>query len=478
VVYDALANPALLALASSDARDTPAELHDVGKRGGSNESARQRDINALLVSLARDGKRVVRLKGGDPFVFGRGSEEAQALATARVRWEAVPGVTAGIAALAYAGIPVTHRGVSTSVTFVTGHEDPAKTSETVNWSALAQAGGTLVLYMGVKTLPRIAAALADAGLSTDTPAAAVQWGTLPRQRTVVATLGTIADAIVREKLSAPVITVIGEVVTLRREIAWFEQRPLHGKRIAVTRARGNAGMLSERLAALGADVLEMPATRIEELDAAPLHAAIDRVHDYGWVVFTSRNAVDVFWKGLSARSRDTRWLAGVRVAAVGPSTASALAERGVVVDVLPKRFVAESLLAALDARDDVRGARMLHTGAEGARDVLANGLRALGASVDVIPTYRSVPDGEGAAALRARLEAGEVDLVTFTSASAVTAFVAAMGRDAARSAPAAVIGPVTAGAARGAGITVAVEATNATIAGLVEAVVRWAQPTA
>jgi uroporphyrinogen III methyltransferase/synthase len=343
---------------------------------------------------------------------------------------------------------------------------------------LARAGGTLVLYMGVKTLPRIVAALADAGLPAETPAAAVQWGTLPRQRTVVASLATIADAIAREELSAPVITVIGEVVKLRREIAWFERRPLHGRRIVVTRARGSAGVLSERLAALGADVLEMPATRIEELDAAPLHAAIDRIHEYGWVVFTSRNAVDVFWKGLSATSRDTRWLSGVRVAAVGPSTAAALAARGVQVDVSPERFVAESLLAALAVRDDVRGARVLHAGAEAARDVLSNGLRALGARVDVVPTYRSVPDGEGAATLRARLEAGEVDLVTFTSASAVTAFVAAVGRDAARSAPAAVIGPVTESAARSAGIDVAVIAPNATILGLVDAVAGWAQPSA
>src|SRR4051812_6981262 len=208
IVYDALANPALLALASVRERATPVELHDVGKRGGASESAKQDEINALLVQLGREGKRVVRLKGGDPLVFGRGSEEAQALAKAGVAFEIVPGVTAGIAAPAYAGIPVTHRGVATSVTFVTGHEDPTKEATTVDWGALAKSGGTIVLYMGVKTLPNIVAALVAGGLSADTPAAAIQWGTPPRQRTVTATVTTLADAIAREGLSAPVITVI------------------------------------------------------------------------------------------------------------------------------------------------------------------------------------------------------------------------------------------------------------------------------
>jgi uroporphyrinogen III methyltransferase / synthase len=221
IVYDALANPALLALASVQERDVPVELHDVGKRGGASDSARQDEINALLVRLGSEGKRVVRLKGGDPFVFGRGSEEAQALAAAGVRFEIVPGVTAGIAAPTYAGIPVTHRGLATSVTFVTGHEDPSKDANTVDWSALARAGGTIVLYMGVKTLPRTATALITAGMSPETPAAAVEWGTYPRQRTVTATLSTLADTMQREGLGAPVITIIGPVVSPRDETSWF-----------------------------------------------------------------------------------------------------------------------------------------------------------------------------------------------------------------------------------------------------------------
>src|SRR6185437_10904314 len=237
----------------------PVELHDVGKRGGVDASARQEDIGALLVQLASAGKRVVRLKGGDPFVFGRGSEEAQALAAAGVRFEVVPGVTAGIAAAAYAGIPVTHRGAATSVTFVTGHEDPLKPAESVDWTALAHGGGTIVLYMGVKTLPRTTAALQDAGMSPDTPAAAVQWGTYPRQRTCVATLATLTDTVQRAGLGAPIITIIGPVVALREEIAWFEHRPLFGRCIVVTRATEQAPALSDHLAALGAEVIEAPA---------------------------------------------------------------------------------------------------------------------------------------------------------------------------------------------------------------------------
>src|SRR5262249_34169266 len=232
IVYDALANPALLALASvPDRKKPPAELHDVGKRGGSQGSARQDEINALLIRLAHEGKRVVRLKGGDPFVFGRGSEEAQALAAAGVKFEVVPGVTAGIAAPAYAGIPVTHRGKSTSVTFVTGHEDPSKETETVDWHALARTGGTLVLYMSVRRLAHIAAELIDGGLAVSTPAAVVQWGTHSHQRTLVATLSTLASEVEREGLTAPVITIIGDVVTLRAEISWFETKPLFGKRV-------------------------------------------------------------------------------------------------------------------------------------------------------------------------------------------------------------------------------------------------------
>jgi uroporphyrin-III C-methyltransferase len=469
IVYDALANPALLALASVQERAVPVELHDVGKRGGASESARQDEINALLIRLAREGKRVVRLKGGDPFVFGRGSEEAQALAAEKIPFEVIPGVTAGIAAPAYAGIPVTHRGASTSVTFVTGHEDPAKAHTTVDWSALARAGGTIVLYMGVKTLPNIAAALIAGGMSPETPAAAVQWGTHPHQRTVTATLTTLSDEIGRQKLTAPVITVIGDVVALRDEITWFDTRPLFGKRIVVTRARSQAASLSERLSSLGAQVFEMPATRVEVADAEPLQAAIEKLSEYGWVIFTSQNAVRIFWDALRSAGRDARALAGIKLAAVGPATASALLEHGLAVDVAPDRFVAEALLDALRDRRDVRGVRVLYAAAAGARETLQDGLGELGAVVDRVELYRSTVDGDGAAALRERLLNDGIDLVTFTSASSVNAFVDAVGSDAAQRAPAVTIGPITTAAARARGLEIRAEATQSTIAGLVDA---------
>lgn len=468
IATDALANPLIVAAARMANPDV--EVLDVGKRGGSAASANQEDINALLVRLGREGKRVVRLKGGDPLVFGRGSEEAQALAEAGVAFEIVPGVTAGVAAPAYAGIPVTHRGVATSVTFVTGHEDPSKPETQTDWGALARAGGTIVLYMGVKTLPRIAAALTQGGMSTDTPAAAVQWGTHARQRTVSATISTLAEAVAREGLSAPVITVIGDVVSLREEIGWFENRPLFGKRIVVTRASAQAGGLRARLAELGADVLDVPALRIEPLDQGPLRAALDGIADYQWLVLTSQNAVAMLWDAMRASDRDARMLAGVRVACVGRSTADALLARGVAADVVPHRFVAEGVLAEMTKRSDVRGAHVLYVAAEGARDLLPDGLRDIGCTVDVVRAYRSVSAAEGADELRDALLQGRVDIATFASASAVRGYVEAVGGEAARRTPAVSIGPVTSDALRAAGIEIAAEASEASIDGLVEAV--------
>ena len=463
VVHDALANPALL--------PDDAERVFVGKRGGDARSWKQEEINALLIEGAQAGKRVVRLKGGDPFVFGRGSEEAQALSAAGIPFEIVPGVTAGIGAAAYAGIPVTHRAVATSVTFVTGHEDPAKDATQTDWAALARAGGTIVLYMGVKTLPGIAARLVEGGMSPDMPAAAIQWGTHPHQRTVVATLATLSARAAAEGISAPVITVIGPVVELREEIAWFERRPLFGQRIVVTRASADAGALSEKLRELGAETILMPAIGIEPLDGAVLRDAIARLDDADWVIFTSRNAVDLFWDALRGLGRDARALATVKLAAIGPGTSDALLARGLAVDVLPERFVAEGLLEALRERGDMDDAHVLYIAAEGARDVLPAGLSALGAAVQMVRAYRAVPDGTGAEGLRERLTSGSVDLVTFTSASAVRAYVDLVGPELAALVPAATIGPVTSEAARDAGLTVALEAAMSTIPGLVEAVV-------
>ena len=470
VVYDALANSALL---PPGARETGRpELYYVGKRGGSKDSVTQDEINALLIKLAREGKRIVRLKGGDPFVFGRGSEEAQALNDASVTFEVIPGVTAGVAAAAYAGIPVTHRTLSTSVTFVTGHEDPSKPDTQTNWSALAKAGGTIVLYMGVKTLSGISDALIKGGMPGEIPAAAIQWATHPKQRTVVATLETIAAKAQEQNITAPVITVIGWSVVLRDELNWFEQRPLFGKRIVVTRATQQAPILSEKLRELGADAIEMPATQIARLDLGPLRTSIDRIADYDWLIFTSQNAVAIFWEQLLGRGKDSRALAGLRIAAVGPATAGALLEHGITVDVIPQRFVAEGLLEMLGDRDDLSGSKVLYITAEGAREVLPSGLREIGAELAIIEAYRTIPDGEGAATLARAIEAGKVDLATFTSASAVRGYIDAVGEDLALKVPAASIGPQTSDALREAGIEVETEAEESTIDGLVSAVLR------
>lgn len=469
VVYDALVSEDLLdsALAGRDVR-----RHFVGKRGGDTGSARQQEIEVLLVGLARDGRRVVRLKGGDPFVFGRGGEEAEALASAGIRFEVVPGVTAGIAGPAYAGIPVTHRGAATAVTFATGHEDPEKGERATDWSALARSGGTLVLYMGVRTLHDVVDALLAGGRPADTPAAVIERATYPSQRVVTGTLATIADHARAAAVTAPAITIIGDVVRLREEIEWFERRPLAGQRIVVTRARAQASSLSSRLRELGADVIEMPAIRVEALDSSPLYRALDSVDGYDWVMFTSQNAVELVWRAMRARSLDARALGHARIAAIGRATADALLDHGIAPDVVPARFVAESLVESLARRDDLEGRRVLLPRATDARDVLPDGLRELGARVDVVPVYRTVLDGEGAARVGDRLRAGDIDLVTLTSSSTARFFVDAVGAETARAAPMASIGPVTSAAAKALGLSVAVESEESTVPALVDAIVR------
>ena len=469
VVYDALANSALL---PPGARETGRpELYYVGKRGGTKVPVTQSEINELLVKLAREGKRVVRLKGGDPFVFGRGSEEAQAMNDASVSFEIVPGITAGIAAPAFAGIPVTHRGLSTSVTFVTGHEDPAKATSQTNWEALAKAGGTIVLYMGVKTLPAIVSALMQGGMAGEMPAAVIQWGTHPKQRTVTGTLETIASRADEQNITAPAITIIGWSVVLRDELAWFERRPLFGRRIVVTRSTQQAPALTEKLRELGAEVVEMPATQIARLDLEPLRAELSQLSKYAWLIFTSQNAISIFWEQLLGEGRDARALAGLKIAAVGPATAGALLEHGIAVDVIPPRFVAEGLLDILGARSDVAGTRILYVTAEGARETLAAGLRDIGAEVVVVEAYRSVVDGQGAERLARAIEAGRIDLATFTSASAVKGYVDAVGEDLALRVPAASIGPQTSDALRETGIEIKAEAEESTLDGLTAAVI-------
>jgi uroporphyrinogen III methyltransferase/synthase len=459
ILYDRLIPAGALEGAGQDA-----ELRYVGKEPGA-AALTQEETNQLLVELGRAGKRVVRLKGGDPFVFGRGGEEAEALAAAGVPFEVVPGVTAGVAAPAYAGIPVTHRDAASAVAFVTGHEDPDKPDSALDWDALARFPGTLVFYMGIKNLPLIAERLTAAGRSPKEPAAVVERGTLPRQRTVVDTLAGIAARAEQEGVRAPAITLVGAAVALRDTIAWLKRRPLHGEVVAVTRARAQASGLAARLRELGAEVVETPAIRIEPrpLDGELL-AAVQRIGDYALVCLTSPNGVRLLFDALAETGRDARALAGATVAAIGPGTAAELERRGVRADVVPERFVAEALVEALEAVE-VEGRRVLVARAAEARSVLPDALRGRGAEVDDVALYETVAEPLGDAE-RAALE--RATYVTFTSSSTVR-FLLESGVRPPEGARIVSIGPVTSATAQEHGLTVDVEAERHDVDGLVEA---------
>jgi uroporphyrinogen III methyltransferase / synthase len=485
ILYDRLIPPGAL-----DGAHPEAELRYVGKEPGAAAMA-QEDLNALLVGLGRAGRSVVRLKGGDPFVFGRGGEEAEALAAAGVAFEIVPGVTAGVAAPAYAGIPVTHRDMASAVAFVTGHEDPAKEAgaggseagagggepgaagaavpdtggseagaggaTALDWDALARFPGTLVFYMGVRNLPLISERLRAAGRDPDQPAAVVARGTLSGQSAVTAPLAQIAERVAEAGLRPPAITVIGTVAGLRDTLAWIERRPLHGQVVAVTRARAQASGLAAKLRELGAEVLETPAIRIE-----PRSVLLARPERYDLICFTSPNGVSVYFEALG---RDARALAGATVAAIGPGTAAELERHGIRADVVPERFVAEGLLEALP---DVRGKSVLVARAAEARDVLPDGLRERGASVHVVPLYDTVAEPLSAGQRRA-LEGATY--VTFTSSSTVRFFLEGADGDWPDAARIVSIGPVTSGTLREHGIEPHVEAAQHDIDGLVSAIV-------
>jgi len=459
ILYDRLIPPGALEGARPDA-----ELRYVGKEPGA-AALSQEETNELLVELARAGKRVVRLKGGDPFVFGRGGEEAEALAAAGVRFEVVPGVTAGVAAPAYAGIPVTHRDAASAVAFVTGHEDPDKPDTALDWEALGRFPGTLVFYMGIRKLPLIAERLTAAGRDPGEPVAVVERGTHPGQRTIVDTLGGIAARVEAEEVRPPAITVVGPVAELRETIAWLERRPLHGEVVAVTRARAQASGLAARLRELGAEVVETPAIRIQPRPLeGELREAIERIEEYSLVCLTSPNGVRLLFEGLGDRGRDARALASAAVAAIGPGTAAELARRGIRADVVPERFVAEALVEALESVP-VEGRRVLVARAAEARDVLPEALRARGAEVDDVALYETVAEPLTEAE-RAGLE--RATYVTFTSSSTVR-FLAESGARPGPRARIVSIGPVTSATAKEHGLTVDVEAERHDIDGLVDA---------
>jgi uroporphyrinogen III methyltransferase / synthase len=467
IFHDRLIPPGALAGAREDA-----ELVYVGKQPGV-PSVPQEEIATRLVEAARAGKSVVRLKGGDPFVFGRGGEEGEALRAAGVEFEVVPGVTAGVAATAYAGIPVTHRDDASAVAFVTGHEDPEKDESALDWDALARFPGTLVFYMGIKRLAENAAALVAGGRDPDEPAAAVERGTWPGQRTVSATLETIAAAVEREGVKAPALIVVGPVAARRQDLAWLERRPLHGRRVVVTRARAQASGLAATLRGLGAEVVELPAIRIEpRLETEEVRAAARSIGDYALVCVTSPNGADLLFEALATASLDARALAGATVAAIGPGTARVLARHGIAADVVPERFVAEALVEAL-AGTEVEGKRVLVARAAEARDVLPDSLRERGAEVDVVPLYETVRGRPDEAAVEA---AQDADYVTFTSSSTVTNLTEALGDRFPRNARVVSIGPVTSHAARAAGLEVHVEAERHDVDGLLAALLEDAAP--
>ena len=451
ILYDRLIGPEILAGARTDA-----ELRYVGKEGGG-PSVPQEETEALMIERARAGALVVRLKGGDPFVFGRGGEEALAVRAAGIDFEVAPGVTAGVAAAAYAGIPVTHRGLASAVAFVTAHEDPGKERSALDWDALAAFPGTLVFYMGVRTLAGLSARLIRAGRASEEPAAVISHGTLPTQRTVTGTLGTIAAAAEAAGAQAPAITLVGEVAALHGQLDWIVPGPLAGVTVAVTRARAQASELAAALRALGASVLETPSILIVALDAE-----LPALERFDLICLTSPNGVAALFDLMEARGEDARDLAGARVAAIGPGTARALREHGVIADVVPEVFVAEGLVSALEGVP-VRSA-LIARAAE-ARDTLPDALRARGADVEVLSVYATVAqplDPALAAPLR------DADYLTFTSSSTVRFFL-----ESASPGPhtrIVSIGPVTSATLRERGIEPHVEATRHDIDGLIEAI--------
>lgn len=466
VVYDRLADPRIIEFCRKDA-----EMVYVGK-ASANHTMRQPDINKLLVKLAAEGKTVARLKGGDPFVFGRGGEEAIELLEAGLPFEFVPGVTSAIAVAEYAGIPVTHRHVATSFAVITGHEDPTKGESTINWKGLATAVDTLVFLMGVENIERISSQLIANGRSADCPAAVIRWGTRPEQRTLITTVGKAAADVKATGMKPPAIFLVGEVVKLREQLQWFDNKPLFGKTVIVTRARAQASALTKKLEAQGARVLEVPAIKIvPPADFAPLDKAIAEIDTYKWLILTSVNGVEYFFNRLQKAGKDSRALCGVKIAAIGSATAEALKGYGITADLIPSAYKAEELADAL-AEDTKAGDKLLLARAKVARNVLPERLRALGAQVDVVAAYETVTDCQNKEELLEALESVEASVVTFTSSSTVTNLLDVLGdkKDLLNKVALAAIGPVTAETLEKNGLKPAISAAEYTIDGLMTAI--------
>ncbi len=470
VIHDYLASERLLEHVKPGA-----ETIYVGKRGGQH-TYRQEEINSLLLEKAAAGGIVVRLKGGDPFVFGRGGEEAEILAAARVPFEIVPGVTSAVACPAYAGIPLTHRAYASSAGFVTGHEDPTKPDSGIDWEKLPRGVGTLVFLMGVKNLDKICERLIAGGRGPQTPVAIIEWGTTSHQKTTLGTLETIPEEARKARVAAPAIIVVGEVVGLREGLNWFEARPLFAKTILVTRAREQASSFVEKLEDLGADCLEVPTIEIVPPESwGPLDEAIRGLEAYDWVIFTSVNGVDFFLERLAACGKDIRALHRASICCIGPRTAERLERLMVKVDFVPEKFRAEGLVEELLARG-VAGKRVLIPRAQEAREILPVKLREAGAAVDVITAYRTLKPEAPKQALAALFERGGVHLITFTSSSTVLNFADIFGGrlpQMMKGVPVACIGPITADTAKRLGLRCDIMPEDYTIPALVEAIVDY-----
>jgi uroporphyrinogen III methyltransferase/synthase len=470
VVYDHLVNASLTRFARRDA-----EIVYAGKKAGYYVLS-QGEINSLLIARARAGKIVVRLKGGDPFIFGRGGEEAQALREAGIEFVIVPGVTSPVGVAAYAGIPLTHRDYSSSVSIITGSNEKDPDDLRIDWREFAQRSGTLVFLMGARKLRHIAENLIRHGKNPDTPVAVIQWGTTPRQKTWTGTLRAIIDIAQRENIQPPALTIVGSVVNLKEHVDWFERLPLFGKTVVVTRAEEQSENLARLLRERGAEAPAFPVIQtFPPEDWGPLDRALDRLSDYHGLIFTSVNGVKYFVERLRREDRDIRDLKGLRVYAIGPKTAAAVRDLGVRVDVVPEEFVAESLLQSLGA-ENVKGKRFLLPRAAVARETLPDTLRSLGAEIDVASAYRTLPPANGAGELSARLRRGEIAAVTFTASSTVNNFMQLLGPEA----PAllqgvviACIGPITAKTAREHGLRVDVVPAQFTVESLVEALAEF-----
>lgn len=464
VIYDYLCNPALLRWAPESA-----EKIYVGKKAGAHTLS-QEEINALLVKKTRAGKVVIRLKGGDPFLFGRGGEEAEALADARCAFEIVPGVTSAIAGPAYAGIPVTHRAHNAVLTIFTGHEEPGKPESTLDYRAIARAQGTKVMLMGVEKLEAIVGELRSGGMPSQTPVTLVRWATTGAQQALAGTLETIAERVREGGFKPPAIAVFGDVVALREKLNWFESLPLFGKRIAVTRTRKQAGEFVERLRALGADAFELPTIRIEPpLDKREFYELVADSHIYDWIVFTSPNGADAFFAAFFEIYRDARDLGGARIAAIGPATAERVRSYRLQVDVQPEKYVAEEIVEALQKETSLENLKFLLARAEGAREALAVELTRLGAIVDEAIAYRTVPETNDITGGIRRFREEGADMITFTSSSTVENFLA-LKLTLPESTKTASIGPITSKTMRARGLNVDVEASRHDIPGLVEAI--------